>query len=198
MRNRALLFIPVLAAVALGIGASGASAATLFTSTAHTTRVSVGTVADATSVAPIDLTSGSSLINRCQHSTLQLRLEENSDTRVSIGVTGSSFSSCSPFASVIGTHSPPWTLTISGTGRVIGSFTDYSATADRVAFDLAGGLYTGNLTTGVTITQPTATTSPICVDLNAAASVAGPLTGDGRIDGKYCLTGAAAAFSFTN
>ena len=197
MRIRALLFVPALAAVVLGIGVSGASAATLFTSTAHTTRVSVGTTADATSVSPIDLTSGSQLLNRC-HSTLQLALRENSDTRVAIAVTGSSFSNCSGIGPVTGTHVVPWTLTITGTGRVVGSFWDYSATADNVVFDLLGGTYTGNLTSGVTITQPLVGTSPICVDLLAAGTVTGPLTGNGRIDGRYCLTGAAAAFSLTN
>jgi hypothetical protein len=199
MRNRALLFIPVLAAAVLGIGASGASAATLFTNTAHTTRVSVGTTATATSEGNIDRTSGATLLNRCPHSSLHLVVEENSDTRVSIGVVASTFSACTGIGAVTGVHTPPWTLTITGTGTMIGGSTAYAATVHRVTFNIVGGLYAGNLETGVTATQPTAATSPICVDLNAAGTVSGPLTGDGRIDGKYCLTsGAASAFSLTN
>ena len=198
MRIRALLFIPALAAAALAIGASGASAATLFTSTAHTTRVAVGTTAVATSVGNIDLTSGGALLNRCPHSVLHLVLAENSDTRVNVSVTGSAFFACSGLGAVTGTHVPPWQLTITGNGTMVGGFTAYAATAHRVTFDILGGRYSGNLETGLTITQPTVATSPICVDVNNAGSVSGPLTGDGRIDGKYCLSGTAAGFSLTN
>ena len=198
MRIRTLLLVPVLAAAALGtVGAGGASAATLFTSTAHTTRVTVGATAVATSVAPFDLTSGGTLILRCPHSTLHLVLAENSDNRVDLSVTGSAIFGCVGLGAVTGTHVPPWTLTITGTGTMVGGFMSYAATMHRFAFDILGGQYAGNLE-GVTVTQPTVATSPICVDLNNAGSVAGPLVGDGRIDGKYCLTGAAAGFSLTS
>jgi hypothetical protein len=64
MRIRALLLIPALAAAALGIGASAASAGpTLFTTAAHTTRVTPGVTADVTSVTRISLTSGVTTIN---------------------------------------------------------------------------------------------------------------------------------------
>jgi hypothetical protein len=104
----------------------------------------------------------------------------------------------SPFSPWIGTHAPPWRLTVSGTGAVIGASTRYAATLHNLAFDLAGGLYTGRFETGVTATQPTIGTSPICFDFAGAGTLAGPLTGAGTVDTRYCLTGAAAAFSFTN
>jgi hypothetical protein len=185
--------------LAMSVGwLSEAQGATLFTTTAHTARVSVGTGADATSAGPFNFTSGTSLIMSCSHSGLQLAVSENSDLRTTFTVTRSSFSSCAPFSPWVGTHQPRWRLTVSGTGVVIGAFTRYSATLHNLAFDLAGGLYTGRLETGVTATQSTVGTSPICFDFNGAGTVSGPLTGDGRVDTEYCLTGAAAAFSFTN
>jgi hypothetical protein len=202
MRIRALLFIPALAAAALAIGVSNASAATLFTTTAHSTRVTVGATADATSQGPIILTSGGSEVNRCTHSSLGLRLDENSHARVSITVTSSTFTNCSGLGGqATGTHTVPWQLTITGNGAPSGSQTRWAATVHRVAFDfalIASGVFTGNLETGVTATQPTVGTSPICVDLNAAGTVAGPGIANGSIDGRYCLTGAGAAFSLTN
>jgi hypothetical protein len=194
MRIRALLFTPVLAAAALGIGAGGASAATLFTTTAHSARVTVGATATATSTTPIPLTSGATRINTCTHSQLNLTLTANNDTAgVQANVTGGSFSPCN--SPVTGNFATPWKLTISGTATISGGFSRYAAAVDNVSFNLLGGVYAGNLTTGITATQPTAAAAPLCLHMNAAGSVSGPLTGDGRIDGTYCLTN---TFSLTN
>jgi hypothetical protein len=195
MRIRALLFIPALAAAALGIGATGASAApTLFTSTAHTSRVPVGATATATATTPILLTSGSTTINTCTHSTLHLRVTANNDTQ---GVTGTIYAGfLSPCNSPI-TGNFPWHLSVSSNGAFSNDFFRWDGAVTGFSFNLLGGVYTGNLTTGITVTQPTAA-SPLCLHLNKARSVAGPLVGDGRIDGTYCLVGSASGFSLTN
>lgn len=196
MRIRSLLFIPALAAAALAIGASGASAATLFTTTAHTTRVTVGATATATSTTPIVLTSGATKINTCTHSTLHLVLVQNNDVEVVGNVVAGSFTPC--LNPVTGNFTTPWGLTVSGTGTMDGAFTRWNARVNNVSFNLLGGTYTGNLTTGITVTQPTVATSPLCLHAANAGFVTGPLTGDGRIDGTYCFSGTAASFSLTN
>jgi hypothetical protein len=202
MRIRAVLFMSVLAAAVLGAGAGGASGATLFTSTAHTARVAVGTVASAAGTN-IRLTSGSATIEFCESSTLTLSLVQNNDNKLigAIGSTGANtFSACAPIASVTPTFtgtSTPWTLTVDGNGVVSGTRTTWTATVDSVSVDFGGGNYRGNLE-NVTAWQPTATGSPICLEFDASGTLIGPLTGNGRVDGQYCFEGGAAAFSLTN
>ena len=197
MRIRALLFIPVLAAAALAIGASGASAATLFTTTGHTARVAAGSLADATSVTPIDLTSSGMLADRCTHSSLGLSVSGNTATSPAVlTVTSSTFApGCVGAGQPVGTHNPVWRLTVLGTGTMIGTQTAWNASVDNLVFDLPApfGQFSGNLTTGVTVTQPTVATSPLCVDLNNAGEAFGLVAG--TIDGRYCLTGTAAGWS---
>jgi hypothetical protein len=192
MRIRALLLTPALAAAALGIGATTASAApTLFTTAAHTTRVTVGATATATATSPMVLTSGATTFMSCNHSTLHLRVTANNDTQgLTAAVHAGSFSPCnSPI-----TGNFPWQLHVSSNGSFSNDFFRWNAVMTNVSFNLLGGTYTGNLTTGVTVTQPTAT-SPLCLHLDRAASVSGPATGAGRLDITYCLTN---GFSLTN
>ena len=76
------------------------------------------------------------------------------------------------------------------------------ATLANVRFDFLGALFSGTLTgaTGLTptngayLTQPSAPGgAPICLVLDRAATVAGTLASDVRVDGRYCFTGAAAS-----
>jgi hypothetical protein len=203
MRIRALLFIPALAAAALAIGVSSASAATLFTTTAHSTRVTVGATGVVTSERSIDLTSAASpgtAINSCAHSSLHVLLSENTTARTTFTVDASSFTDCTGMLGpVAGTHGTPWKFTITGEGTMVGAQTSYTAALHNLVFDDgAQATFTGNLTSGVTVTQPTSSAAPICVDLNAAGTVSNPTLGGGLIDGKYCFTpGAAAGWSLT-
>jgi hypothetical protein len=196
MRIRAILFSAAVAASAVaGIGASGASAATLWTTTAHTTRVAVGATGDAINSGPIVLTSNGSAINSCSASTLHLVVDENTDTRVSITVTAGTVTGCTNFP-VTPTFSPSWKVTVTGASSVVGANTVFASTVHNVAFDLVGvGLFSGNLETGVTATQVTAGTAPICLTLTSAAGLSGPAPG--TIDGRYCFEGASAAWSAT-
>ena len=199
MRVRALLLVPALVTAVLAIGASGASAATLFTNAGHATRVTVGATASATSTTPLLLTSGATRMNTCTHSSLQLVISQNNDTAVVGTVVGGTFNPCG--ATMTGAFFMPWRLTMTGAGVMSGGFTRWSAAINNVSFTVFGGLYTGNVTTGITATQPTTPStigaSPICVHMTAAGSVSGPLTGDGRLDGSFCLSGTSAAFSLT-
>ena len=195
MRIRAILLAPALAAMLLAVGASGASAATLFTSAAHTTRVAVGATASATLTAPLVWTSGATAINRCTHSTLHLTVAQNNDTAVVGNIVAGSFSPCN--SPLTGNFATPWKLTITGTSTMVGAFTRWNAAIDNISYNQLGGTYSGNLTTGVTATQPTTAAAPICIHLATAGSVSGPL-GSFNLDGSYCLSGTSTAFSLTN
>jgi hypothetical protein len=198
MRRR----VPLLVASALGMTAGTASGATLFTTGAHTARVTVGATAGLTTSTIARFTSGTSgsTFNTCASSTLGLTLVQNNDTKVILTTTGGTFSGCVPFTPVTPTFSgtsTPWTLTVSGTGTVSGTRTQWGATLDSVSLDYGNGNYRGNYS-GLTAFQPSATASPICVAFVAAGSLIGPITGDGRLDTTYCFEGGAAAWSLTN
>jgi hypothetical protein len=204
MGVRAPLFVAVLAAAVLGVGAASASAVTLFSTTAHTVRVSNGAVGDATSVAPLDFTTTAGvLIQRCTHSNLALVVRDNGAASgvVAMTVTGIAIApGCvGTLGQPSGTHFPPWVFTVTGHSTMIGTQTDWVGTLHNIALDTPTlGLYTGNLTTGVTFTQPTVATSPICIDFNAAGTLRSQFAAPMLIDAKYCLTGASAGWSLTD
>jgi hypothetical protein len=201
MRLRMLPLIPVLATAALGLTANGASAATLFTNTAHSTRVTVGATASISS-ANWRWTSGTSgsTMETCNASTFSLTLVQNNDNKVIGAVNGASFTGCAPFPTLTPTFSgtsTTWTFTIDGTSTVSGTRTQWTAALHNFSFDFGNGNYRGNIA-NLTAWQPTASPSPVCIEFASAGSFVGPLTGDGRVDTTYCFEGAAAAWSLTN
>jgi hypothetical protein len=64
------------------------------------------------------------------------------------------------------------------------------------AFSQGGGNYTGNFLAGVTA-QQTGGSGAMCLTLNDTGSYSGPLTSNGRLDGRYCFEGTAATYSLT-
>ena len=198
MRIRALLFIPALAAAALATGASSASASTLFTSTAHTTRVAVGATGSIASTTTTNLTADpGGLVNQCETLTLNFNVHENTETRTSLTVTSGTIDGCSPNPVTITFLNGPWKATITGTGTVVPPNRAYTTTIDNVQFDVLGQLFSGALATGVTVTQPTVTTSPISLSLAAAGPIIGSGGTAGTIDGNLRMEGTAASWSLT-
>jgi hypothetical protein len=193
MRIRALLFAPVLAAMAvIGIGSSVASAAMLYTNSTHVTAVAVGTTAVATSDT-VTLASGSTTVNSCTSSSLTLSLNGNSGGTVSANVTGGSFSGCRLFTTA--NTATPWRVVITGSGTTLGGNTIFANASIRaVSVTFAGGNYTGDLTSGVTAQQPVSG-EPVSISLSNASRLAGPLTSNGQVTGAYTLTGVASAYS---
>jgi hypothetical protein len=200
MRRRALLLAPALiAAMVVGVAGSSASAATLFTSSAHTTRVTVGATAGLTTTAGYFLTYGTSTIYSCASATLNIAITQNSDAGVAATATGGTWSGCS--LSVVRTF--PWTLTVSGTGTVVATEQVWSTAAiDNYRSDFLGGFYQGTsvgpvqrLTTGISWQQPIGPTAPLCLVLNGAGTLIGPLINNGSFTGRYCFEGAASAWS---
>src|ERR1700712_2537037 len=79
MRIPTRLLVSILSATTMaGVAAGGASGATLFTSAAPATRVSVGATASASAVAPgWRLTSGTATVQSCTGSTLTFDVTQN-------------------------------------------------------------------------------------------------------------------------
>jgi hypothetical protein len=204
MRLRMLPLAPVLAVAALGLTANAASAATLFTTTAHTARVSVGTAASI-STTSWRLTSGTSgaTVEACSAATFSLTVAQNNDNKIiaAVGHAGpTTFSGCAPYPSLTSTFSgtsSTWTFTINGNGTVSGTRTQWTAALHNFSYDFGGGNYRGNFA-NLTAWQPTASPSPVCIEFASAGSIVGPLTGDGRVDATFCFEGSAAAWSLTN
>jgi hypothetical protein len=197
MHLRTLPLIPVLTAIALGLTANAASAATLFTTPAHTSRVSVGTTASIATTAGLRFTGA--IPDTCPSSTVGLRLVQNNDAGVILSATAASFSGCSPFPPLIPTFtgtSAPWTYTINGNSNIGGTRTQWASALHNFSFDFAGSNYRGNFNS-ITAFQPTATSSPVCLELASAGTFTGP-GGGGSLDATYCFEGGAAAWSLTN
>ena len=183
----------------LGFGSVGASADTLFTTTSHTTPVSIGSTATATSGTVTAIRDGTT-VNTCAASTLSLELEQNSSTVVSGTFTSGAFTGC--FLSAAGDF--PWRFTIRGSGHQIGNppgtrFTN--VTWDDVSATLWGvSAGDGTLTDatsvlgadGASVREGQNDGSSICFELSNAGTLSGPLLDDGKVSANYCLEGAAA------
>jgi len=194
MRLRAILPASVLAVAAVLAGAGSASAATLYTTTAQTTPVSVGSAFSATATSTVTFTSATSLMNQCTSSTLSGTVQQNSGGTVAGNITSGSFSSCSPFP-YVATFPSAWALVISGSSTIVGGTTSWNATLANFRFDLNNGPYSGNFTTGGVTAIQNHASGPICLRFADAGTYSGPLTGNGRIDANYCLGGGSAAWS---
>jgi hypothetical protein len=173
--------------------ASAAPAATLFTNTAHTTPVAVGTTASATNATPIVFTSATSALFSCTASTLSLTLDQNTGGTVIGTFTSGTVTGCSPLP-LTPLFTQAWKLTISGAPTTIADVTRWPASITGVHFLLGGGTYHGNLETGVTARQ-TGAGGHTCLDLNDAGQLAGPLSTNMRLDTSYCFEGTASAYS---
>jgi hypothetical protein len=183
MRIRALLFTPVLVAMAaLGVGSSVASAATLYTDSTLRTPVALGATAVGTA-GVVTLSSGTTTVNSCSSSSLNLSLVTNSGGNVVANVTGGSFTGCRYPTTVNATAAAPWRLTVTGTAS------PFTATVRAVSVTFLGGTYTGDLLTGVTALSG----APLSLVLNNASRLAGPLTSNGTVTGTYRLTGTPAS-----
>lgn len=194
MRTIAALSTLATAAV-LGLAAGGAPAATLYTSAAHTTTVATGATFSASLTAPgLRLTSGTATVDSCSSSTLNFSLTANTGGNVVGTASSGTFGGCN----IAQTFAGSWTLEVSGTAtHVAGGFRQWNASLTHVHYVFGGGTYTGNLATSGTVamTQGTTTGTNLCLTLNAAGTISGPLTTVGKWDGTYCLTGTAANWS---
>jgi hypothetical protein len=200
MRIRVLAVWAVFVPTVLGIGAGAAPAATLFSTTAHTAEVPVGTTVTATAETNVDFTLSSQpglVWGRCTAADLHATVARNAGGVVALRVTGGAFAPCDQLT-YQPTFATPWTLTVTGNGTVSGTNTAYSATVDSVAYDVVGaGSFQGNLE-NVTVTQPTTATSPITLRMNGGCGLLNATLGGLCVHGSFRLDGTAAGWSLTN
>jgi hypothetical protein len=180
--------------VGLGAAAESATAATLYTTAAHTTEVAVGTTAGMTNTTPVVLMSATSPLNTCNSSTLSMTVGHNSGGTVTATISSGSFSACAPLA-LIGTFGTPWRLTISGLPTTSGSTTTWAATVTGVSVLLGGGTYAGNLNSVGVSAHQTGFSGAVCLNFSDAGTLVGPLTTNMRVSINYCFEGSAATYS---
>jgi len=203
MRKRITL-AATLAVAAIGIGASSASAATLYTTSAHTTAVAVGTTftASTPTTAGYNYTWNSpslGLVARCNSAKYTFKVTKNSLGVFKAETTTGSFSSCEPELSgsnfgVI--------LEITGSSITVGTGKAWLGSTLKEINIFWGGANTfGSLTSatgnppanGVSAQQPAAAV-PVSVVLSNAGTLNSPV-GPATVTGSYTLTGTAANYS---
>jgi hypothetical protein len=194
---RLRIALPFLLALAALFGAAqSASAATLWTSTAHTVRVPIGTTTSLVSEGPVQLTNPTGVpAGTCGQWTLHGIVIRNDDTASAVQAVGGTTSDCT--VPVTLTFTPPWTFTFTGTGTPGAGTTSFTGTLDNAQFDLTDGLYTNPAPVDFAATQPLPGTSPITLRFNDAGPFFGP-TGAYFIDASFVFEGPATGWSLTN
>jgi len=204
MRKR-LMLGATLAVAVIGIGASSASAATLYTTSAHTTAVAVG--ATFTASTPSGAwnyewtTPGLGLWERCNNANYTFKVTKNSLGVFKAETTGGAFNTCEfePLA-----PNAPATLEITGSSITVGTGKAWlGSTLKNVAVKevLLNRVVAGQLTSatgnppanGVSAQQPAAA-APVSVVLSNAGTLESEF-GPTKVTANYTLTGTAASYS---
>jgi hypothetical protein len=179
--RRTFTLLTATAALAAGITGS-ASAATLYTTAAHTTPVAVGTTITLANTA-LDYyynyyMNTSNVLVACAGNGLTVKVTQNSAGVFKANVTGGSFSGCSS----------AWTLNavgalqISGSSITVGTNKAWLATTLTGTQTGGGSTATANYTSatgnppvnGAWTQQPTAGAAPVTVKLDHAPTLTGP------------------------
>jgi hypothetical protein len=197
--RRTITLLVAAAALAAGITGS-ASAATLYTTSAHTTPVAVGT--DFGMVTPPGATyymyhGVNNPIDFCQPLYL-FHVVQNSGGVFKSNITGRKLSCAVNGWGWVTTGA----LTISGSSTTVGSNKVWVGTSLTGALTLGGNTYTENFTgAGVSAQQPTTGGSPVSIVLNNAGTMTtpgmtgGPITVTGSFNFVTQATGALAPYS---
>lgn len=205
MRIRSMLLMAVVASIAVVVP-SAASAATLYTTSAHTTAVPVGTKFTTVAVKtsePQELlfeTIAGLPWGGCSESTISYQVTKNSKGVFEAAINGATMGSC--FAMI--PESLGGELEVVGGSTTVGTTTAWLGTTFKnFRFKSVWGWSEGTLTSatgnppvkGMFVEQPTATKAPVSVVMNEAGVLNGGKMPT-RLTAKYTVTGAAAAYSF--
>jgi hypothetical protein len=213
MQRRIRLLTATLAEAVLGITASSASAATLYTTAAHTTAVPVGTViTSATAVGgpnvyPFTYTASfapNAPFEACTSATMAVTVTQNSGGVFKAGPYGASLTGCLPssLTPMLGGSNLQFSgssvTSGSNTAWLNGAFNNWYMTwpGSYAPFVGSFGAATGSPPSkGVFVQQPTTAKAPVSLVL----AKAGPVSGNGVsgwLDATYTFTGASASYSF--
>lgn len=194
-----------LAAVAC-LGAGSASAATLYTSAAHTTPVAVGSTFTATMPAPYwkEYVSTQEVepVSWCNGATISYKVTQNSAGVFKATSTAGALSTCINNTTMyLG-----WNLEISGGSTAVGSNTDWlGTTIKNVGFTWDKlATFTGSFKSatgsppvkGIFTQQPTVAKAPVSLVLDHAPGISDPSFGQFTVSATLTFAGAAAAWSF--
>jgi hypothetical protein len=170
---------------------SSASAATLYTNSAHTTPVPVGTTIFASNPPStyywIYHASSGSVLDVCATNRMYLQVTQNS---------GGVFKASTAIARDLINCANSWSANVSGGLQISGSSTTVGANKSWASTTLTGSVWLTGITlnenftgAGVSAQQPTAGASPVSVVLDHAATFAGG-TLNLKVSGTYQLSGA--------
>lgn len=170
--RRTFTLLATTAALAAGI-TSSASAATLYTTAAHTTPVAVGTTFGAKLVSGTSYTvynSVGAVVNIC-NPTYVLQVAQNSGGVFRANVTGRSLGCFVQNWGVL----PGGALQISGSSTTVGTNKSWAATNLTGSVNVSGTTYTENFSgAGVSAQQPIAGGAPVSIVLNHAGTFSAP------------------------
>jgi hypothetical protein len=207
MRKR-LTLGATLAVAAIGFGASSASAATLYTTSAHTTAVGVGATFTASTPSGAGTwnyewtSKGIGMWERCNSASYTFKVTKNSLGVFKAETTGGAFNTCEFEALAV---NAPATLEITGSSITVGTGKAWlGSTLKNVGVKELGinRIVAGNLVSatgnppanGVSAQQPAAA-APVSVVLSNAGTLVSELVGPTNVTANYTLTGAAASYS---
>jgi len=207
MRKRITL-AATLAVAAIGIGASSASAATLYTTSAHTTAVAVGTTFTASTPSGAgtwnyEWTSGGiGLWERCNNASYTFKVTKNSLGVFQAQPSNGAWNGCEPW--LLTWNGTTSTLEVTGSSITVGTGKAWlGSTFKEVAVKVSQpDVVHGTLTSatgnppvnGVSAQQPAAA-APVSVVLANAGTLESMVFGATKVTAKYTLTGAAASYS---
>lgn len=209
MRKKLSLMAAALAVTAC-LGASSASAATLYTTAAHTTPVSVGSTFTATMPSGYWLyeAPAGTVQQLCESASLSFSVVQNSAGVFKAKPTSNSFAKCAIGQSGFVSPTGPNELQVSGSSTAVGANTDWLGTTLKGIgweWPSAFAWFYANFTSasgnppvkGVFTQQPTVAKAPVSIVLNQAGTVSSEkFFTPGVVSATYTLTGAAASWSF--
>jgi hypothetical protein len=197
--RRTITLLATTLVVAAAITGS-ASAAALYTNSAHTTLVPVGpTSIGATDINNYQITrTNGSFFDSCGQASLSLKLTQNSGGVVKFAITSRQLNSCI----AVWNPQPTGTLQISGSSITVGSTKAWTSTTLTGTVLGSGNTYTENFVSatgnppvnGVFAQQPTSGASPVKIVLNHAPSFTGPSL-SATVTGSYTFSGPAGSYS---
>jgi hypothetical protein len=201
--RRTITLLATTAALAAGI-TGAASAATLYTTSAHTTPVAVGTTFTILSTNYANYAAPYGLIAVCGGSQLFFTVAQNSGGVFKASVTGGALTGCSN-----GWTSVPsgGTLQISGSAITVGTRKAWLATTltHQQIYSSMGHLstYAANFTSatgnppvnGIWAEQPTTGGAPLSIMLNNAPSLTSPGQLTMNVSASYYAQSSAASYS---
>jgi hypothetical protein len=196
-------------AVVACIGAGSASAATLYTSAAHTTPVAVG--ATFTATMPTETKwymwlSEGSLAQECKKAEMSFKVTQNSKGIFKAAPSGSGVLWGECLVAWQKQYNPP-SLTVSGNSISVGTNTDWTgATLENFSFEYQQPTWyvAGNVNSasgnppanGMFIQQPTVAKAPVSIVLSKAPGMVSTGFGHVTLSAAFTFTGTAASWSF--